>query len=218
MLARDAALEGATCYGGLDLSTKLDMTALVLVFPETWDLLCRFFVPAENVAERVRRDRVPYDAWIRDGWLTATPGNVIDYAFIRSEAKRLAERFNIREWAFDPWNATETATELQGGEGFTMVEVRQGYRTLSEPSKKFEELVVSRKWRHGGHPILRWNVANVSTREDPNGNIAPEKPKQHSGLRIDGVSAAITALSRAIVAGPADEGSWLIGAVTIGGA
>jgi len=199
MEQRETALEGATCYGGLDLSTKLDVTALVLVFPDTWDLLCRFFVPEDNVAERVRRDRVPYDAWIRDGWLLATPGNVIDYAFIREEAKRLAARFDVREWAYDPWNATETATELQGDEGFAMVEVRQGYRSLSEPSKKFEELVVSKAWRHGGHPVMRWMVANVAVREDPNGNIAPEKPKRHTGLRIDGVSATITALTRAIV-------------------
>lgn len=200
MKEREKALIGAACFGGFDLSTKLDITALVLVFPQTWDIVCRFFVPAENVAERVRRDRVPYDAWIRDGWLLETPGNVIDYAFIRAEAKRLAERFDVREWAYDPWNATETATELQGAEGFKMIEVRQGYRTLSEPSKKFEELVVSKAWRHGGHPVYRWMVSNVATREDPNGNIAPEKPKRHTGLRIDGVSATVTALARIIVA------------------
>jgi phage terminase large subunit-like protein len=210
MMAREAALAGASAFGGLDLSTKLDITALVLVFPETWDLVCRFFVPAENVMERVRRDRVPYDAWIRDGWLIETPGNVIDYAFIRAEAKRLAERYNVREWAYDPWNAMETAVELQGAEGFQMVEVRQGYRSLSEASKKFEELVVSSRWRHGGHPVLRWMVSNVAVREDPNGNIAPEKPKLHTGLRIDGVAAAINALSRVIVAPEDQDTGWLL--------
>jgi phage terminase large subunit-like protein len=215
--AREVCLSGQECFGGFDLSTKLDMTALVLVFPATWDIVCRYFIPEENVAEKVRRDRVPYDAWIRDGWLIATPGNGMDYEFIRAEAKRLAERFNVREWAFDPWNAYETATTLQG-DGFAMVEVRQGFRTLSEACKKFEELVVSRKWRHGGHPILRWNVANVSIREDANGNIAPEKPKQGTGLRIDGVSAAVSALARAVVAQPEDSGgSWFIDAVPIGG-
>ena len=80
-----------------------------------------------------------------------------------------------------------------------MIDVRQGYKSLSEPSKKFEELVISHAWRHGGHPVMRWMVSNVSTREDPNGNIAPEKPKRHAGVRIDGVSATINALARVIV-------------------
>jgi phage terminase large subunit-like protein len=214
--AREESLVGAECFGAFDLSTKLDITALVLAFPDTWDLLCRFFVPAENVQERVRRDRVPYDAWIRDGWLIATPGNVIDYSWIRAEAALLASRYNVREWAFDPWSATETATTLQGEEGFAMVEFGQGFRSMSEPSKKFEELIVAKVLRHAGHPVLRWMVSNVAHRTDPAGNIKPDKAA--SADRIDGVVASIMAIGRGIVAPVEEEGEWFIGAATIGGA
>lgn len=213
--ARETALEGQPCFAAFDLSTKLDITALCLLFPADWSLLCRFFVPAENVQKRVQRDRVPYDAWIRDGWLLATPGNVIDYAFLRAEAKRLADRYNVREWAFDPWNATETATTLQSEDGFTMVEFGQGFRSMSEPAKRFEELVVAGKLKHGGHPVLRWMVSNVAKREDPAGNIKPDKSA--SADRIDGVVASIMALGRAIVAEPENDGSWLVATLPYGG-
>jgi phage terminase large subunit-like protein len=207
-LGREQSLLGAPCYGAFDLSTKLDISALVLYFPESHTLLCRFWVPEENVMERVRRDRVPYDAWIRDGWLAATPGNVIDYEFIKQEAIALSQRYDLRELGFDPWNATQIATQLGGDEGLRLVEVRQGYKTLSEPAKEFEKLIVSKALRHGGHPVLRWMVSNVAIRTDPNGNIAPDKAA--SSDRIDGVVASIMALSRAIVA-PADtDTGWLL--------
>lgn len=194
--ARFAALAGARCFGGLDLSAKLDLTALALVFPDTWDLLLRFWIPEDNMRARVQRDRVPYDAWVRDGWLQATPGNVIDYEFIHAEVLALAGRFELQGLAFDPWSATQTATYL-GGEGVPMIEVGQGFKSLSEPSKKFEELVVAGQWRHGGHPVMRWCVSNVAARQDPAGNIKPDKSA--STERIDGVVATIMAVSRAIL-------------------
>jgi phage terminase large subunit-like protein len=205
---REVSLLGMPCYGAFDLSTKLDISALVLFFPDTNTLLCRFWVPEENIMERVRRDRVPYDAWVRDGWLKATPGNVIDYEFIKQEVIALAARYDLREIGFDPWNATQIATQLGGDEGLALVEVRQGYKTLSEPAKEFEKLVVSKALRHGGHPVLRWMVSNVAIRTDPNGNIAPDKAA--SSDRIDGVVASIMALSRAIVAPVDTDTGWLL--------
>lgn len=211
---REAALEGLTCYGGLDLSTKLDLCALALYFPDSHTLLSRFYCPEATILERSRRDRVPYDAWARDGWLIATPGNVVDYEFIKADIRTAAERYQLQQLAFDPWNAASTATELAAefGDEF-MVEVRQGYRSLSEPAKELERLVVSKAIRHGGHPVLRWNVGNVALRRDPNENIAPDKSK--STERIDGVIAAIMALSRAMVATD-DGGEWFLGSVPIG--
>lgn len=213
MLAREAGWAGQVCYGGLDLASTIDLAALVLVFAleeGAIGFLARFWAPEETVMERSRRDRVPYDAWVRDGWLTATPGNVIDYDFIQAEVLVLGAQYKLRELAFDPWNATQTATQLTG-EGVTMVEVRQGYRSLSEPAKELEKLIVAGKVRHGGHPVLRWMVSNVAKREDPNGNIAPDKSA--SSEKIDGVVASILALSRLIVqpAPPAPPGVWVIG-------
>ncbi len=200
MSTREAGWVGLPCYGGLDLASKIDLAALVLAFPipdRPLGVLCRFWVPEETIQERSRRDRVPYDAWARDGWLTATPGNVIDYDFIEAEIRTLGKVHRIRELAFDPWNATQTATHMTD-HGFKVVEVRQGFRSLSEPSKELEKLVMAKKVHHGGHPVLRWMVSNVAKREDPNGNIAPDKSA--SSEKIDGVVALIMAISRLIVA------------------
>lgn len=196
MREREASLAGARCFAGLDLSTKLDISAAVLWFPETRHVLCRFWCPEETVIRRSQKDRVPYDAWVRDGWMVATPGNVIDYDFVRADIEALGKQFTLQQIAFDPWNATQLATQLTGC-GFTMIETRQGYKTLSEPSKELEKLITSGVVQHGGHPVLRWMISNVGKRADENENIRPVKTSETQ--RIDGVVALIMALSRAIV-------------------
>lgn len=196
MRAREASLEGASCFGGLDLSTKIDITAAVLFFPATGEVVCRFWCPEEAISARAKKDRVPYDAWVRDGWMIATPGNVIDYDMIRAEMVALSKRFDMRQLAFDPWNATQLATQLSG-DGLVMVETRQGFKSLSEPSKDLEVRILKGELLHGGHPVLRWMVSNVAKIEDVNGNIRPMKSGETA--RIDGVVGLVMALSRAIV-------------------
>lgn len=194
-----AALEGRPCWGGLDLSTTTDLTALVLVFRDEdggYILLPHFWVPEENLRRRAQRDRVPYDLWANQGHLAATPGNVVDYQAIVAKVRELSSRYRVQEIAFDPWNATGVVTQLQE-EGANMVEVRQGYASLTAPAKEFEKAVTSKRLRHGGHPVLRWNAANVSVEQDPAGNLKPSKAK--STERIDGVVAAIMAVGRAMV-------------------
>lgn len=195
----EAALYGSPAYAGLDLSSKLDLTALILVVPAEggfYDVVPRFWCPQDTAAQRSMDDRVPYDAWIRDGWIEGTPGDVIDYEFIEAEVRGLADLFDIRELAYDPWSAMQTALRLQN-EGLTVVEVRQGYRDMSEPCKELERLVVSGKLRHGDHPVLSWMANNVAVMEDPAGNL--KLAKDRSAEKIDGVVALAMAIGRAIV-------------------
>jgi phage terminase large subunit-like protein len=194
------------CYAGLDLSYTTDLTALALVFPAgegVFDVLPFFWMAQDRVTERERRDRVPYSEWVRQGYIEAGEGNVIDYALVKKRLKWAQECFDVREVAFDPYGATQLVTESEHGlqdMGFTCVAIGQGYRMISEPTKKLLELVTAGKLRHGGHPVLRWNADCLNTKSDGNDNIRPVKPdRQTSSKRIDGIVATITALARAIV-------------------
>lgn len=203
------ALQGRRCIAALDLSSKLDLTALALCFPAggAFDFLLHFWCPEETIARRAKEDRVPYDAWTRDGWMTATPGNVVDYSFPVAAVEAAATRYELVECAYDPWNATQTALQLQDA-GIPMVEFGQGYKSMSEPSKEFERLIVAGQLGHrtprGIHPVLRWMVANVAVKRDPADNLKPDKASAIG--RIDGVVASIMALGRAIHQ-PAEETS-----------
>jgi len=192
-----AELVGQPCWGGLDLSTTTDLSAFVLLFPRDtgYVALSHFWVPEENMAQRERRDRVPYAVWARDGFIEPTAGNVIDYDFIKEKILALGETYRIQEIGFDPWNATSLVNDLLA-EGVNMVSVRQGYASMTAPSKELEKLVTSRGLLHGGNPVLRWCAANVVVEQDAAGNIKPSKDK--STERIDGIVALVIALSRAI--------------------
>lgn len=193
-------LRGRVGCAGLDLSSKLDISAFVAALPrpgaDIVDFFARFWCPEETIVERSRKDRVPYDAWVRDGWMLATPGNVIDYDFIRRDVNAISKVLSLREVAYDPWNATQLATQLSG-DGLTMVETRQGFRSMADPSKEFEKLITAKRVGHGGNPVMKWMVANVAARRDPNDNIMPDKAT--STGRIDGVVGAIMGLGRMIV-------------------
>jgi phage terminase large subunit-like protein len=191
-------MRGKPCYGALDLSSRTDLTALALLFEEgdITTVVPFFWVPKEGAAKRSRTDRVPYEQWIAEGLITATDGNVVDQGFIREDINRLAKVYKIKELAFDPWNATKLAVELDG-DGIRIVEMRQGFRSLSEPTKHLGALVTGRTLRHGGHPVLRWMASNMVVRQDPNGNLTPDKSKVTE--RIDGIVATIMAIGAALV-------------------
>ena len=196
----EGELLGRECYGGLDLSSSIDITAFVLVFPprddsERYVFLPFFWIPEENMARRVRRDHVPYDVWERQGFLETTEGDVIHYGFIESFIEDLGKRFHIKEIAFDRWGAVQMVQNLEGL-GFTVVPFGQGFKDMSPPSKRLMELVLERNVAHGGHPVLRWMMDNIFVRTDPAGNIKPDKEK--STEKIDGAVAAIMALDRAV--------------------
>lgn len=190
-----AALRGARCFAGLDLSSKVDLTAFVLWFPDAKTILPTFWMPRDNIRRRAEQDRVPYDQWAKEGWIQATEGNVIDFEAVRKRINELAAEFDIAGIGFDPWNATQMSTWLQE-DGATVWEIRQGFRSLSEPTKELEKMILAHDIRHGGNPVLRWMVGNVIVRQDENGNYRPDKAKSRG--RIDGIVAWIMALARAL--------------------
>jgi len=191
-------LTGRKCYAGLDLSTTTDITSLELAFEDDdggFDVLSFFWCPLETAKEKEKRDRVPYTQWIRDGFMEATEGNVIDYDEIRRRVNEIAQDYLIEEIAYDPWNATQLATQLHEQDGIPMVPFRQGFVSMNEPSKALEALVVGGSIRHGDNPVLRWMASNTAVKSDPAGNIKPAKDK--STGRIDGIVALIMAIGRA---------------------
>ena len=193
-------LLGRECYGGLDLSSSIDITAFVLVFPprndtEKYIFLPYFWIPEENMIRRVRRDHVPYDVWEKQGFLQTTEGDVIHYGFIENFIDGLGKKFHIKEIAFDRWGAVQMVQNLEGL-GFTIVPFGQGFKDMSPPTKRLMELVLEKNIAHGGHPVLRWMMDNIFVRTDPAGNIKPDKEK--STEKIDGAVATIMGLDRAI--------------------
>ena len=193
----EGSLAGRACRGGLDLAKVNDLSAFVMVFPpdddDVWRVICRFWVPEDDIIQRSRRDRVPYDAWRDHGFLFATPGNTTDYDFIKAQIIKDASRFDIREIAFDRTFAGEIVQALQA-ESLEMVQFGQGFMSMSAPTSELLRLVKAGKLIHGGHPVLRWCASNLAVATDPAGNLKPDKSK--SSERIDGISALCNALGR----------------------
>ncbi|MEK7180393.1 MAG: terminase TerL endonuclease subunit, partial [Patescibacteria group bacterium] len=196
----EEALAGRECFGGLDLATVNDLAAYLRVFPplsidEPIKVLAKFWIPRDNIRARVLRDGVPYDAWVRDGWITATEGNVIDFAVILRDVFACRDKTPIRELAFDRWGAQKIMTDLAEGLGSdVLVQFGQGYASMSPPMKELHRLLLSRKIAHGGNPVLRWMADNVMAVTDPAGNIKPDKGKSRE--KIDGIVALIMAIAR----------------------
>jgi phage terminase large subunit-like protein len=194
------ALRGQPCIVGVDLSNNIDLSAVVAIFPPDadgiWDVIAHFFCPADYLELRARRDRVPYPQWSAEGFITATPGNVISYAAIEQRLHDLVvvDGFDVIAVGVDPWNAKGLIVKLQA-DGLPAVEVGQTMANLSGPSKELERLILASKLRHGGNPVLRWCMSNVVVDTDANGNLKPSKKRSRE--KIDGVSALVTGLALA---------------------
>lgn len=196
-------LEGAACFGGLDLASTSDIASFVLDFPsengededERHAWLAHFWIPEDNMLERSRKDRVPYDVWVRQGLITPTEGNVIDYDYIVRDIEALGERYNIQEIAFDRWGAFQVSQRLAAA-GFIMVGFGQGFASMSAPTKELFRLVLDGRLFHGQNPVLRWMADNMVVSTDAAGNVKPNKQKSRE--KIDGMVAGVMALDRAI--------------------
>lgn len=201
-------LRGESCYAGADLSTTTDVTALVAIWgdPEAgFDVAAWFYMPAENVLELEKRDKVTYRLWIEQGFITTTPGNVVDYEFIRRDVNALGTDHDLKLLLIDPYNATKLAIELKESDGLPVDFLRQGYLSLSAPTKELERLILGKRLRHGGNPVLRWMMSNAITEKDAAGNIKLSKRK--SRQKIDGASALVNAIAAATGGAASSKGS-----------
>jgi len=190
-------LRDRECYAAVDLSTTTDVSALALLFPmdDGFYLLPTFWIPGDNARLRERRDHVPYLTWAKQGHVRITPGDVIDYDQIRHDIREFGEQFNIRQIAFDRWNATQLAGQLQG-DGFDVVMFGQGFASMNEPTKEFERLILSGKLSHDGSPVMRWMMQNIAVETGDGGAV--KLSKKRSMERIDGPVAAVMACGIAV--------------------
>ena len=194
------AFEGQPCWIGLDLASKTDIAALMLIFqhPEISDAYVAFgkyYLPEDTVNGASNSQ---YPGWMRTGRLTVTPGNVIDFSWIEADLLDMASRFGIQAVAFDPFQATQLSTRMLS-EGLPMIEVRPTVLNFSEPMKTVEALVLQKKLVHDGDPVLAWMASNVVAHLDAKDNIYPRKERPEN--KIDGIVALIMAISRAIKPG-----------------
>ena len=194
-------LRGRHCYAGLDLASVTDICALELWFPpeeegERVKVLSMFWVPEDNILKRARNDHVPYDDWVRDGYMKATQGNVTDYDVIRADINELNTLFEIREIAIDRWNSTQLQTQLQG-DGFTVADYGQGFMSMAAPTKEIGRLIIDQGICFGNNPVLRWMFANIAVEQDAAGNL--KISKKISSEKVDGPVALAMACGRALV-------------------
>ena len=194
-------LAGLRCYGGLDLAITRDLSALVWVFPpqdwlERWTLLPRFWCPAEDIATRSKRDKVPYQSWADNGFITATPGEIMDHGYIHRQILADRDKFDVRAIGFDRAYSTHLIQPLID-DGLNMLAFSQGIMTISPYAKELERLVIEgSRLNHFGHPVLAWCAGNAVVKTDANGNIKPDKSKAEE--RMDGIVATIVGLGVAI--------------------
>lgn len=184
------------CWLAVDLSSNIDLTAVVAAWgsPEDgYEAHPWFFCPEDNLQRRADRDQVPYPQWAKDGLIIPTDGNVVDFKKVEEFIRELCARFNVQEIAFDPHMGRVMMSNLTE-DGFPAVEMRQGWITMAPAIKELERAIVGRKFRHGGHPILRWHFDNIAVEEDKAGNKSFHKGKSRD--RIDGAVATAMAVGR----------------------
>ena len=191
-------LAGADCFLGLDLSRTRDMTAAVLAFrdDDTYKLLPFFWLPEDTAADHV--NQASYQEWHARGLLELTAGSVLDYSVIEQRIADLAERFNIVELVYDPWSAEELTQRLELEHGIPRTKFKQTITSFAAPTAEFERLVLNGKLQHPQNPILTWQALHTQVKSDNNNNRRPVKPPNSNPKKIDGIVAAVMALSRAM--------------------
>lgn len=191
----DDILDNGSVYIGVDLAATTDLTSVALVGVNGGKFAIRqhSFVPSEKFRERMNRDKVRYDVFRDEGYMTLTEGDVVDYDVIKNHIADLCNQYDVKEILYDPWNATHLVTQLTN-EGYPMIEMPQRITTLSDPTKQFRAKVYEGKIIHEGDGLLKWAVSNAVTRSDANENVILDKAKARD--RIDPIAAAINGFAR----------------------
>lgn len=202
---------GRDCHIGLDLASKSDLAAMVIVFPDDdgYAVFARCYLN-EGAVEEARNPSYPL--WAAEGWLVVTPGNETDYSTIEADAVAWAKRFRVRSMAFDPWGSTQLAQHLTG-QGIPMVEFRAQTQNVSEPTKELEAAMRGGRIRHDGNAVLTWCIGNVVGHYDARGNVFPRKARPEN--KIDAAWALIAAIARCMIP-PATSIYETRGLITLG--
>lgn len=210
----DELLVGRKCYGGLDLSSTTDLTAFALLFEPTetdprWRLKTWFWLPEGSVAERERRDKVPYAVWKAAGWLNTTPGAAVNKLFVLAKLVDCAAKYRIASIRFDRWRI-EDLKSLMANEGVTLPlePFGQGFKDMAPAVSEFERLLVSGELKHDGNPVMNWNVSSAVVEMDAAENRKPTK--ERSTGRIDGLVAAVMAAGGALAKTPEPDYRMLV--------
>jgi phage terminase large subunit-like protein len=202
-------MEGQPCFAAFDLSQVNDLTAFSIVWPgarirtATW-----YWLPGDDLPERMRRDRAPYDIWVEDGWLELTPGPAVDHEIVAKRIIELCQQFKPKETAFDDWNAVQVVAKLTAAR-IPLVNFVQGLRSFHQPTQEFERLVITGGIEHDDSPVSSWCVRNTSVKIDVSGKVRPVKMKVNSTQRIDGTISMIMALDCALRSANAAQGQAL---------
>lgn len=210
------SLYGYDAYVGIDVSKTIDLTAAGIVIPvninnsKKFITLAHGFIPEETVQTKERTDKIPYRLWSERGWLTITPGEIVDYRFMTKWIEETLNKYglNIKDVCYDPYNATHYTQELESNKGWGIVEIRQGIITLSEPTKSFRAETYQGNILHPINDLLDWAISNAVTKVDAQENIMLDKAK--STERIDPIAAIINAYTRAKVAADDDLSMYIM--------
>lgn len=197
------SLSGRKCYIGCDLATRNDLASVAAEFPlgknsdgkYCYAVLQHSFMPEDRVWELSQEHNFNYQQFIDDGYITATPGGIVDFDYIERYIKKLYKEYEVLETCIDPWSASQLEKNLLN-EGIKVVEVRQGFFTLSAPTKDLEGVIFDQRLTHYNDPVLKWAVGNVVTTSDENDNVRPNKKR--SRFKIDPAMALIIAHTRAM--------------------
>lgn len=195
-------LAGQACYGGLDLSSTTDLSAFGLYWPAAGERTrghwrCWFWLPEDGIEELEHKAQAPYRQWAAEGRIILTPGDVIDHGLIRQKIKELAGLYDVREIAFDPWQATQIMVDLQEEDGIEMFRYSQGGQVMGPALKSAEVSIKKGTFTHEGCPVMGWMMAGAEVVTDSAGNMRLVKGDRKARRKLDGVVALVMALDRA---------------------